>query len=362
MQTGKILPRLLLPLAVAALLFGMWAGLLRMGWRWPLLRTSLPVSHGPLMVSGFFGTLILLERAVAIKRYWAYAGVLFSGLGAFLILIGVQGATGPVLLNLGSLWMVLVFAYILHQHRTLYTLTMAAGAACWLIGNLLWLSGSPVYKLVWWWLGFLVLTIAGERLELSRVMRLDRMAQQIFLLACGIQTVGFIILSVWYDLGFRIIGAGLLVLAAWLLRYDVTRRTVRTSGLPRYIAFCLLAGYFWLAFAGLMMLGIGGQVAGFYYDAILHAVFLGFVFSMVFGHAPILLPAVLHQSMIYHPLLYLPWVLLHLSLLLRVAADFAVQPFARQVAGLLNSIAILFFFGVLIFTRMSASRSDGGPV
>jgi len=40
-------------LAMAALLAGLWAGLVRIGWAWPALRPTLPISHGPLMISGF---------------------------------------------------------------------------------------------------------------------------------------------------------------------------------------------------------------------------------------------------------------------------------------------------------------------
>ena len=45
---------------------------------------------------------------------------------------------------------------------------------------------------------------------------------------------------------------------------------------------------------------------------------MGFVFSMVFGHAPVILPAVLRVKLPYHSTLYAPLVLLHASLLARV--------------------------------------------
>ena len=50
------------------------AGLLRLGWAVPRPATELAAFHGPLMVSGFFGTVISLERAVALARRWAYLG------------------------------------------------------------------------------------------------------------------------------------------------------------------------------------------------------------------------------------------------------------------------------------------------
>lgn len=55
----------LLATAIATLLVATWAGLRRMGWALPT-PNSLVAGHGPLMVSGFLGTLIGLERAVAL--------------------------------------------------------------------------------------------------------------------------------------------------------------------------------------------------------------------------------------------------------------------------------------------------------
>jgi hypothetical protein len=45
------------------------------------------------------------------------------------------------------------------------------------------------------------------------------------------------------------------------------------------------------------------------------------VFAMVFGHAPIIFPAVLRVAVPYHASFYLPLVLLHLSLLVRLAGN-----------------------------------------
>ena len=136
----------LLVLAIFALLAAMWAGLLRLGWNWPVLVNSLPVSHGPLMVSGFFGTLISLERAVALNRRWSYAAPLLSGLGGLFLLSGYGGLIGPWLLTLGSLGMVIIFIAVLRQRMAADTWMMAAGGLSWLVGNALWLFGEPVYQ------------------------------------------------------------------------------------------------------------------------------------------------------------------------------------------------------------------------
>ena len=58
----------LVALAGLALLAGLWGGLLRIGWSLPPLEAQLATLHGPLMVGGFLGVVIALERAVARTR------------------------------------------------------------------------------------------------------------------------------------------------------------------------------------------------------------------------------------------------------------------------------------------------------
>jgi hypothetical protein len=161
------------------------------------------------------------------------------------------------------------------------------------------------------------------------------------------------LLAVEHPAGRIAIGAALVALSAWLLKQDIARRTVRNRGLTRYIAVCLLAGYGWLAVSGALVIGLDALVPGSpARDAALHALALGFVFSMVFGHAPIIVPAVLRVTLPYRPVFYLPLILLHGSLLLRVAGD--ATTFAVARAGALgNAIALLAF----IATMASAVRS-----
>jgi hypothetical protein len=118
---------------------------------------------------------------------------------------------------------------------------------------------------------------------------------------------------------------------------------VRQKGLTRYIAVCLLSGYFWLGVSGLAAIFYGSQSAGPIYDLMLHSVFVGFVIGMVFGHAPIIFPAVLGLAIRYQPIFYFPLVLLQISLLLRVVGNLAAVLWLRQWGGLLNAIAILAF-------------------
>ena len=83
------------------------------------------------------------------------------------------------------------------------------------------------------------------------------------------------------------------------------------EGLTRFIAVCL-SGYVWLGVGGVLTWYFAGILAGPYYDAMLHTVFVGFVFAMIFGHAPIILPAILSRTTSpYQPALYVPLLHLH---------------------------------------------------
>jgi hypothetical protein len=356
----KITPLLpiVLILSLLALLTGLWAGLLRLGWLLPGLQSGLPAAHGPLMVSGFLGTLIAVERVVALKKRWMFTAPLLTGLGWVTGLVLPGASISPFFITLGSLGTVIILGIMVRREPALHTLTIAAGTVCWLVGNLLWLSGLPIFRIVFWWAAFLVLTITGERLELSRLLRMTRLKQALFLLAAGLFLAGVILSMIEIQPGVRLAGFGLLGLTLWLLWFDIARRNLRhPMPLTRYIARCLYAGYFWLGFSGLLSLRYGAVVAGPIYDAILHSIFVGFVISMIFGHAPIILPAVLNRMLPYHPSFYLSLFLLHASLLLRIAGDLGGWDAVRRWGGLLNEISILLFLAILMIAIRSQSRS-----
>lgn len=344
----------LLAFAIFALLLGVWSGLLRLGWIWGGIGSHLPAIHGPLMVGGFLGTLISLERAVAVGKVWAYGAPAATALGAVLLLANAPISAGAALITVGSLITTVIFVVIVRLQPALFTFTIALGSALWAVGNVLWLSGQPVPQIVLWWVAFTVFTIAGERLELSRLLRLPRYVQSLFIAASLLLIGGLAVTLVDHDLGSRITGGGFIAMSLWLLRFDIARRRIKAGGLARFIAIALIVGYVWLGFAGLLSLVQGSLWAGPIYDALLHAIFLGFVFSMIFGHAPIIFPAVTGVPIHYNRRFYVHLILLHISLLVRISADLLLWMPARRWGGLLNAIVIVIF---LINTVLSMQRS-----
>jgi hypothetical protein len=341
-------------LAVLALLFALWAGLLRIGWELPRFPI-LAMAHGPLMVSGFLGILIPLERAVAIRQKWMLMVPLVSALGWVSLLI--VPFLGAFFLTLGSLGTFCILVVMVRREPHLHTVMMAGGALAWVVGNLLWMFGFPIFKIVYLWIAFLVLTIGGERLELSRVLRPTPGQLRLFSMSAGALAAGAILSIFNLTWGSRLDGLAMLMISIWFLKNDIaTRNSRHPNPLTRYIALCLFSGFIWLGISGALQLYFGAVYAGPNYDAVLHAVFVGFVISMIFGHAPIIFPAILGAPITYTSAFYAHLSLLHLSLAVRIIGDLSSQMDIRRVGGLLNEIAILLFLGLTIYSIIKGKK------
>jgi len=336
-----------LPLLASALLsaaWGAWLGLLRIGWALPLPRPDQLILHGPLMVGGFVGTLVGLERAIGIARPWAYAAPALSAAGAALLVFGTAPAAGAISITAASGIVTAIFIVVLRAQPTLFAATMLAGSMSWLAGNSLWAAGDAIFRVVFWWIAFLVLTIAGERLELNRLLRPTGAVRAAFVVAAAVVVAGVLAIGWAPAAGVRVTGVGLAAVSGWLVVNDVARRTIRQREVTRFIAVSMLFAYAWLGIGAAVAMATGAFEPGPAHDAILHAVFLGFALSMVFGHAPIVLPAVTGLTLRYRPVFYLPLMLLQCSLAVRVIGDL-VEDLGRYRAwgGVLNAAAMLLF-------------------
>jgi len=351
----------LLALGIASLFCGVWAGLLRFGWALPQGRANLIELHGPLMVFGFLGTVISLERAVALRRPWGYLAPAGTLAGAALLFAGVRQGVGELVLLLAGCVLAGLFVVILRVHATAPTATLLLGALFWVVGDALWLHGDPLVQVVPWWAGFLVLTIVGERLELAAMSRLTRLGRIAFAALTLLFLAGLTLSATDVDTGMRVAGVALAGYAVWLVRFDIARRTIRRPGLPRFVAFALLPGYVWLALCGVLWVRDGAAVAGFTHDAELHALFLGFVFSMIFGHAPVIFPGVLGFRIPFRRFFYLHLALLHAGLSLRVGGDLAGSFTAARWGGLLNATAIGLFLVATIGSAITARLARAVP-
>ncbi len=330
-----------------ALLGGLWTGLLRLPV--PILpaSTQLVLSHGVLMIPGFLGTVIAVERATALGKPLAW---LVPGLNVFatlLILVAGLGGmpglmqAGALLLLVSAIGYLLLYVPILRMQPSLFNVEMALGGVALLLGTFAWLQTQSPWLALPGWMGFLLLTIAGERLELNRLLKPSPAARGMHLAILFLLQVSILSAQLWELPARRFFALGILLMAVWLVFNDVARRTIRMAGLAKYSAICLLAGYAWLGVSGLLWFMHPEVRAGLTYDALLHSFLVGFVMSMIFGHAPIILPALTRRQLPNFKPLYLPFVLLHIGLVIRLFGDAATLMPLRQVGGTINVLAVL---------------------
>ena len=350
---------LLVPGALA-MLAGVDAGLQRFGLAAPVRAAHLPDVHGPLMVLGFLGTVIALERAVALRHPLGYAAPALLGAGALALVLPGATRLGQVLLLDGTLALVALLVALWRRRADDTVAVEALAATLAALAALLWirLDAAVVVPLL---VSFVVLTIIAERVELARVHLPAGATRSLSFAAAAVAATALaaVLFPVW---GSRVFGLALLGLAAWMAPQDVARRTIRSTGVVRFTAAAMLAGYAWLGVAGAAWVAAGRTGSSAAYDVVVHAVFLGFAMSMVLAHAPTIIPAVVRRRLPYRSFLWVPLVLLHTGLAVRVAGDLLGQVLAAHAGAWATAAALVTLPLSLLACALAGRRRSREPV
>ncbi|AEW78204.1 hypothetical protein TPCU426_00930 [Cutibacterium acnes] len=331
-----------------SLLAGLDGALLLLGVWSPVMSTRLSKWHGPLMVLGFVGTVICLERAVALGHRLAYLVPAMSGFGVIVLLAPLpfdSARAGLALLTLAQLGLLTIYVPLWRRSHDDAVVIQGAGAFCAAGAAALLTTGAHVSQIVGWLACYMILTICGERLELSRLT----MARNRALSALCLAVVAALLVSVVSPaIGWRVLGVVLIGLAVWLCRHDVARGGLRRGGQAAYIGTLLMIGYLWLATAGIVCTIQRPPTSRNGYDAVVHSLFLGFTMGMILGHAPIILPAVLQVRLEWTTWFWLPAFLLEASLLVRIGiGDGLDRSAAVQAGGTVNVLSLLTLVAVI---------------
>lgn len=321
----------------------------------------LPEVHGPLMVFGFVTTLIALERAVSLRKSWGYAAPVLTGIGGIMLLTPLPIQAGLGAQTAGVALLVVVYSRLWNRSPSVPVGIEWLGSVLGLGAALLWLGGVGTPAVLPWITGYLVLTIAGERLELSHVGAPPPIAERLLLGLSALAALAATVSLLMPVGGNELFAFTILGISVWLFRFDAARNLVRSSGLPRFSAANMLAAAVWLAIAGALWLLTGPLAGAATYDAVVHSITLGYVMAMILGHAPIIFPAALRRPLPYHPAFWIPSVLLHGGLLVRVAADLRGWPQVWQAGGVVGVVAILTFALAVVIRAATAKQPVARP-
>jgi hypothetical protein len=335
-------PILLIPFVLVSLLLGMYTGLIRMGWEFPLVKGF--GEHGAIMVGSFLGTLIIIERVVTMNNRWILFIPLINAHSIVFFHLDYY-RTAYILLIIGAAGLSLIMLYYAVKFKEYHNYILLAGALCLLAGNIILLVFVKYAVSVTWWIAFFLLTITAERLELTRYLPVSKSKKIVLMVLLGVFILG--VIFPFHIYGKYISSVALILISGWLMMYDIAVKSVKKEGMFRYTSLLLLVGYFWLIVTAIFF--TVKSDSNLIYDASLHSFFVGFVFSMIFAHAPIIIPGILKLNVKpYHPTLYIWFGLLQASLMLRVGGDIIEQAGLRKLGGILNGISILCFFINLI--------------
>ena len=354
----------LLALGFVSLGLSVWGGLVRIGW-WDYSSTlpGLPGIHGPLVVCGFLGTFFTLERALSLKYWWGYLIPFLIVVGALSLLIDPLWKGSRIIITMGSFGFLALCLVSLQKQINFFNSMITLGSVFWISGMIIWWVDWPVFNIYLWWMGFVLFTMVGQRLELAHRahvipkffvlfgMALSFVLLGQLLMAVGHQSASEAVATVDFDaihdprliLGMRLAGVGMLGTALWLLRYDAAWSLIRNGGMAGYIAVCLLSSYIWLCVSGLLSILYAGFVSGPKYDALIHSFFVGFVLFAIFGHTPSMLLSSLGIRFTRINSFFLHVLLLHIALVVRIWADVFPHRALQKWGGMLNAVAIVLF-------------------
>lgn len=354
MFRGERLPFMMLGLL--ALITGLLAGLQRIGW--PFVFSVIAPHHGAIMIGGFLGTLITLEKIIPLKHAILYTFPLIASGSVLFFWLDMPGISMACLL-VASAGLSLVFVVYWIRERSIVYAISFIGALCWLVGNAV-LAFKGIYPAaVSWWMAFVLLTITAERLELTKFLPVPA---KLKLLLYG-ALMAFVIACIFsfHGVGMYFALIGISSVAIWLMRHDVASLNIRKRGLTRFIGCSLLCGYMTLLLCGFLLPAVLDHSFG--YDIVVHLFFIGFVFSMIFAHGPVILPGVLGlQQNPFHKVMYFWLLLLHTSWIVRLVGNMMMLSDVRHYSGVGSALAIVGYFITLAITAISRARKKGVPM
>src|SRR5690606_25170528 len=263
-----------------------------------------------------------------------------SGISAIFFMIG-QAQAGMIALLAGSLGLSAIMQVQVIRHTHFDSILLYLGAVSCFVGNFFAWHFGMIAAGSSWWIGFLLFTIVGERLELSQFLPVPSWSKKALGALLGLFFIGLTL--PFHGWGNEVMGLAVLLISVWLLGFDMAKVAAWKKAQFRYIGVGLRLGYLWLGTQGLILLLMESHPL--FYDLVLHTFFLGFTFSMIWAHAPIIFPTIFGiRETPYHPILWITWAGFQLTLLGRILSGILGEFELRKIFGVANGYLILIQF------------------
>lgn len=332
-----------IPLIFLFLFLGMVSGLARGG---VLNLSSLVNKHFIIFFYGFFGGLLSLERAFGFSLKYLLVTPASISLGLILYI----AFENPNFLIPGALLFILPNLLIFIKSITPFSFGFILSSILFIKGTVLFAFSNLHYQSALAFILFLIFYILSERAELVKIIGLGKKDIIFISFITFSSLVGLVVSIVDFKVGYRICFISLAIISLWFMRKDIARRTINMKGLAKFSAISVLSAYLWLFLGSFFIFSFGMWGEG------IHNITLGFVFSMIFAHAPSIFPAMMKIKFQFSPILYIPLFLLNISVIIRNISYLAPQ--IKKSALVLNFFAIIAFFVLFLTLTIKASKKS----
>ncbi|CUS99586.1 hypothetical protein [Candidatus Chrysopegis kryptomonas] len=313
---------------VLAVVLGVWRIALTRGFELPSIPDIFP-PHGNLMVGAFLGTLIIFERMFALPVKWLLWVPYIWGLSAIAIHTDLIYFKVLSLLALLGWGIHRFIAYRTFKHFGIPLIEFLSYVVLSVaLFNQNGLAGSVESALAG--LSFAIAVIGVERIELT--LSSEKKSAKIVYALLIVYLLVLVLNLSFYNLPIQIFGFMLIFVALGMIYNDpVVISAFRRSRLPqtplhKFSRETLFVGYFWLFLGGLFL--IFWDFMPMQKDVVYHSIGLGFIFTMILSHAPVVLGSTLSKMPKKSPSRFLFYAFQSMTLI-RILADIFVSNFVE---------------------------------
>lgn len=336
---------------VFAVVLGVWRIALTRGFVLPSIPEILP-PHGNVMVGAFLGTLIIFERMFALPVKWLIWVPYAWGLSALTMHLHFVGFK---LINIIALLGWGVHRFIAYKTFKNFFNPLVEFISYVVLSTALFhengLAGSVESALSG--LSFGIAVIGVERVELT--LGFQRKSAKLVYASLIVYLLLSILNSLFYIIPIQAIGIILLFVGIGLIYNDSViiitfkgaKFGVTKTALHKFSKQTLIVAYIWLLFAGISIT-LWDLIQSVAKDIVFHSIGLGFIFTMILSHAPVVLGSTLAKMPKRAPSKVL-FYLFQAMTVVRIVADLLVSNFIEfwvwsgWITGTLHFVIFVFY-------------------